>query len=162
MTGATILGVHISVTESNRDLVQTNDSADLLGVQDESIAIWIEGRATPFRAAIVCRVDERASKGRWRPRTLIEILDHVVHKVDSVLVSRGDLKSLAGKGHGRNWLRPGGHFTGQVARKRLHFFDFVQRFSCITVEYEQVARFCCYRDGIDYRAIAFELHQSGR
>ena len=43
VTGATICRVHISVAESNGNLIQTNDSSDLLGIQNESIAIGIEG-----------------------------------------------------------------------------------------------------------------------
>lgn len=40
-----MLDVRVAVTESHWNLVQTNDAADLLGIQDESVAIRVEGRA---------------------------------------------------------------------------------------------------------------------
>ena len=160
-TGA-MLDVRISVTESNWNLVQTNDAADLLGIEDESIAIRVEGRATPFRTAIVCRVEERAGHARGRPRPLIQPLDQVLHEVGRLPAARRDLERLTGKGDAGHRLRRGGLFSGQVAGRRRYFGDVVQRFSGVTVEYEQVTGFRRHRDGIDDHAGAFHLDQGGR
>ncbi len=66
VTAGAMLDVRVTVVESNRNLVQTNDAADLLGIEDESIAVRVEGRAAPFRTTIVRRVEERAGLRVYR------------------------------------------------------------------------------------------------
>ena len=135
MTKTAMLCVHVPVAETHGDLVQANDSGYLLGIQNESIAVRIEGRAAPLRTAIVGGIHQRAFESRWRPRSSFQILDFVLHEIDRLLIAVGNFESLASKRDNRLRLCRRGSFFRQVAWKCLDLFYGINRLSGVSVKY---------------------------
>ena len=140
---AEAIGLHLGLVLVEVRRHQLDHGGDRVDRHDGDLAVGVEGKAAPVRAADVGRSRQRSALGRRREDALVpQVLDHALagHSIGRVEVPEVlQREALRAQLDGAERLCLRCAFTRDVAGWHVALFDGEQRFAGVSMQHEQHA-----------------------